>query len=87
MIPNVLPFVFVLGFMGAVGWNLDYFRMMLASVLEILSSFGVLLCGSVLVAWIIELLLTPTLMVLFKPFRPEFVPTAQSKGLAREAID
>ena len=144
MIPNVLPFVFVLGFMGAVGWNLDYFRMMLASVtmgisvddtihflarlrvifgkkgnyrealretmhevgipltvasfalivafssylwsdLEILSSFGVLLCGSVLVAWIIELLLTPTLMVLFKPFGPEFAPTAQSTVMAREA--
>jgi uncharacterized protein len=137
MIPNVLPFIFVLGFMGAMGWHLDYFRMMLASVTMgisvddtihflarlrvvfsekgnykealretmhevgipltvtsfaliaafssyllsdtlILASFGVLLCGSVLVAWIIELLLTPTLMLLFKPFGPEFTPEAKS---------
>ncbi len=136
MIPNVLPFVFVLGFMGAMGWNLDYFRMMLASVTmgisvddtihflarlrvvfsergnykqalretmhevgipltvtsfalmaafssylisdaDILSSFGVLLTGSVLVAWLVELFLTPTLMVLFKPFGPEFSPEAK----------
>jgi predicted RND superfamily exporter protein len=137
MIPNVLPFVFVLGFMGAMGWHLDYFRMMLASVTmgisvddtihflarlrvvfsekgnykealretmhevgipltitsfalivafssylisdaAILSSFGVLLCLSVFVGWIVELLLTPTLMVLFKPYGPEFTPEAKS---------
>lgn len=133
MIPNVLPFIFVFGYMGAVGWHLDYFKMMLASItmgisvddtihylarlrvvfaekgdyhealretthevgipltvtsfalvvafgsyllsdLYVLSSFGVLLCGSVIAGWIIELVLTPTLMVLFKPFGPEFIP-------------
>ncbi|PKN38401.1 MAG: hypothetical protein CVU62_06000 [Deltaproteobacteria bacterium HGW-Deltaproteobacteria-2] len=133
MIPNVLPFIFVLGFMGYMGWNLDYMRMTLASVtmgisvddtihflarlrvvfsekgnyreslretmhevgipltvtsaalvvafssyllssMAILASFGALLCFSIIVAWIIELLLTPTLMVLFKPFGPEFEP-------------
>lgn len=142
MVPNVLPFIFIFGFMGAAGWHLDYFKMMLASVtmgiavddtihflarlrvvfhekgnyrealretmhevgipltvtsfalvaafssyllsvLHILTSFGILLCGSVLVAWIIELLLTPTLMVLFKPFGPEFNP--EEKPLTSEA--
>lgn len=141
MIPNVLPFVFVLGFMGYMGWHLDYMRMMLASVtmgisvddtihflarlrivfsekgnyrvalretmhevgipltvtsaalvvafssymlsrMAILASFGALLCLSIIVAWIIELLLTPTLMVLFKPFGPEFKPTAKKENPA-----
>lgn len=145
MIPNVLPFVFVLGFMGAMGWHLDYFRMMLASVTMgisvddtihflarlrvvfsekgnykaalretmhevgipltitsfalivafssyllsdtvILSSFGVLLCLSVLVGWIVELLLTPTLMVLFKPYGPEFTLDAKSDELKSEPV-
>jgi predicted RND superfamily exporter protein len=143
MIPNVLPFVFIFGFMGAIGWHLDYFKMMLASitmgiavddtihflarlrvvfsekgnykealretmhevgipltvasfalvaafgsyllsVLNVLTSFGVLLCGSVIVAWLLELMLTPTLMVLFKPFGPEFTPEA--KPIAHGAI-
>jgi uncharacterized protein len=48
------------------------FSSYLLSELDVLTSFGVLLCGSIIVAWIIELLLTPTLMVLFKPFGPEF---------------
>ncbi len=133
MIPNVLPFIFVMGFMGYMGWHLDYMRMMLASVTMgiavddtihflarlrvvfnekgsysealrktmhevgiplvitstalvvafssyflsdflILSSFGVLLCLSVIIGMIVELLLTPTLMVIFKPFGPEFQP-------------
>lgn len=140
MVPNVLPFVFVLGFMGYMGWHLDYFRMMLASVTmgisvddtihflarlrvifhekgnykealretmhevgipltitsfaliaafssyllsdaDILASFGVLLCLSVLVGWLVELFLTPTLMVLFKPFGPEFEPKAKAAPL------
>jgi predicted RND superfamily exporter protein len=144
MIPNVLPFIFVFGFMGAAGWHLDYFKMMLASVtmgisvddtihflarlrvvfsekgnykealretmhevgipmtiasfalvaafssyllsdLDVLTSFGVLLCGSVIVAWIIELLLTPTLMVLFKPFGPEFNVVAHRGALDTSA--
>jgi uncharacterized protein len=143
MIPNVLPFVFVLGFMGAMGWHLDYFRMMLASVTmgisvddtihflarlrvvfsergnykealretmhevgipltitsfaliiafssylisdaAILASFGVLLCLSVFIGWIVELLLTPTLMVLFKPFGPEFNP--EPKAVVRNTV-
>jgi hypothetical protein len=131
MIPNVLPFIFVFGYMGAVGWHLDWLKMLMASItmgisvddtihylarlrvvfaekgnyeealretthevgipltvtsfalvvafgsyllsdLDVLASFGVLLCGSVIAGWIIELTLTPTLMVLFKPFGPEF---------------
>lgn len=130
MVPNVLPFIFALGFMGAMGWPLDYFRMMLASVtmgisvddtihllararvvfsesgnyrqtlretmaevggpvsvtsialvvafssyllssMAILSSFGMLLCGTVIVGLVTELLLTPALIVQFKPFGPE----------------
>jgi hypothetical protein len=141
MIPNVLPFVFVLGYMGYMGWHLDYFRMMLASVTmgisvddtihflarlrvifsergnykeslretmhevgipltitsfaliiafssyllsdaDILASFGELLCLSVLVGWLVELFLTPTLMVLFKPFGPEFTPQAKPTGVS-----
>ncbi|MBU3947869.1 MAG: MMPL family transporter [Proteobacteria bacterium] len=133
MIPNVLPFIFVMGFMGYMGWHLDYMRMMLASVTMgisvddtihfiarlrvvfnekgnyreslrktmhevgiplvitstalvvafssyflsdflILSSFGVLLCLSVIVGMLVELLLTPTIMVIFKPFGPELKP-------------
>jgi uncharacterized protein len=46
----------------------------LLSDLDVLTSFGVLLCGSVIAGWIVELLLTPTLMVLFQPFGPEFAP-------------
>ena len=133
MVPNVMPFLIVLGVMGYMGWNLDYFRLMLASVtmgisvddtihflarlrvifaekgnykealretmhevgipltitsfalivafssyliseVTILASFGILLSLSVFVGWIVELLLTPTLMVLFKPYGPEFTP-------------
>lgn len=148
MVPNVVPFIFVFGFTGAVGWHLDYFKMMLASItmgisvddtihflarlrvvfskkgnykealretmhevgipmtvasfalvmafgsyplsdLDVLTSFGVLLCGSVIIAWIIKLLLTPALMVLFKPFGPEVTLDTHStrhKEIAEPAI-
>jgi len=139
MVPNVLPFLFALGFMGAMGWPLDYFRMMLASVtmgisvddtihflararvvfaetgnyrealretmrevggpvtvtslalvvafssyllssMAILSSFGILLCGTVIVGLVTELLLTPALIVQFKPFGPERVGDSVSQA-------
>ena len=50
------------------------FSSYLLSDTEILASFGVLLCLSVLVGWLVELLVTPTLLVLFKPYGPEFSP-------------
>jgi len=60
------------------------FSSYLISEVTILASFGVLLSLSVLVGWIVELLLTPTLMVLFKPFGPEFNP--ESKAIADAAV-
>jgi predicted RND superfamily exporter protein len=140
MVPNVLPFVFLFGFMGLIGWHLDYFKMMLASViiglaiddtiyflarmrvvfaevgdyrralqktmhevgipiaattfalmaafasyllsdLDILKQFGILLSGAVFVAWIIELLFTPAMLMLVKPFGPEFDPQTKAAEL------
>ena len=52
----------------------------LISELDVLTSFGTLLCASVFLAWIIEIMLTPTLMVLFKPFGPETVADADSEA-------
>ena len=131
MVPNVMPFIFMFGFMGAVGWHLDYFKMMLASVvmgiavddtihyttrlrvvfselgnyrealrktmhevgipitattfalvaafssylisdLDVLRDFGILLGGAVLMAWVIDMMFLPTMMIIFKPFGPEF---------------
>lgn len=57
------------------GCLLAAFSSYLLSDATILSSFGVLL------GWFVELLLMPTLMVLFKPFGPEFEPRTKPATL------
>jgi uncharacterized protein len=57
------------------------FSSYLISELAVLSTFGILLCFSVVFAWLLELLLTPVLMVLFQPFGKEWVPDSEPEAV------
>ncbi len=54
---------------------------------DVLSHFGILLSGAIFVAWVMELLFVPAMIMLFKPFGPEHAhePQTVTGGAAQAA--